>query len=75
MVYREAAGWMFWPALLIVVPKWISKVRHHSGQRGIFLKLLGRAVRDGVIGRTGVDHDAILAASGSEYPGDNVPKE
>ncbi len=28
-LYRMAAGWMFWPALLVVLPKWLLKLRHH----------------------------------------------
>lgn len=75
IVYREAAGLLFWPALLIILPKWISKLRHYSGERWIFLKLLSLAVRDGLIRRTGVDHDAILAFSDSGYRGDSAPKE
>lgn len=61
IVYREAAGWMFWPALVAVLPKWLSKVRHHSGERRVYLRLLGRAVRDGLSRRTGVDHAGVLA--------------
>lgn len=84
MVYRRAAGWLFWPALLIVLPKWVSKVRYYSGERRRFLRLLGRAVGDGLIGRTEVDHQTVLAlaASGadtppicSEYPDGNGPAE
>lgn len=75
MVYHEAAGWLFWPALMIVLPKWLSKLRHYSGERWMFLKLLSLAVRDGLIRRTEVDHDTILAFSDSGYPGESAPKE
>lgn len=61
LLYRMAAGWLFWPAMLAVLPKWLSKVRHHSGERRIYLRLLWRAVRDGLTGRTGVDHAGVLA--------------
>jgi len=61
LLYRMAAGWLFWPALLAVLPKWLSKVRHHSGERRIYLRLLGKAVRDGLTRRTGGDHKEILA--------------
>lgn len=77
LLYRMAAGWMFWPALLVVLPKWVSKIRHHGGDRRVYLKLLGRAVGDGLAGRTGVDHAEILALAGvncSESRGDSVPK-
>ena len=60
MLYRMAAGWMFWPALLVVLPKWVSKARGHSGEKRLFLGLLWRAVRDGLARRTNVSHADIL---------------
>jgi GT2 family glycosyltransferase len=66
MLYRMAAGWLFWPALLVVIPKWISKVRHHAGERGTYLRLLLRAVRDGLAQRTDVDHARIVALGQAE---------
>lgn len=60
MLYREAAGWLFWPVLIFVIPKWISKVRAHAGERRIFLKLLWRAIWDGLLRRTSVDHAEVL---------------
>ena len=47
-VYRRSARWMFWPALLVVLPKWLLKVRHHTGDRRAYLRLLARAVSDGL---------------------------
>lgn len=64
MLYRLASGWMFLPVLVLIVPKWISKVRHHSGQRGAFLKLMGQAVLDGLLRRTDVDHARVQGWSG-----------
>ena len=75
MLYRLAAGAWFWPVMLVILPKWLLKTRDHKGQKRQFLALLGRAVRDGLAGRTGVDHGAILTLSGSGYPGDSAPKE
>ncbi len=60
-LYRMAAGWLFWPALVLILPKWLLKTRDHGGDRRVFLRLLGCAVRDGLIRRTGVDHAGILA--------------
>ena len=60
LLYRMAAGWLFWPALIAVLPKWLSKVRHHKGERTAFLALLGRAVMDGLLRRTGRDHREVL---------------
>lgn len=61
LIYRMVAGVWFWPALLIVLPKWLSRARVYGGQRSAFLRLFFRALRDGLAGRTGQDHAAILA--------------
>ncbi|MGX9357547.1 hypothetical protein ACS3SW_20905 [Roseobacteraceae bacterium S113] len=66
MLYRMAAGWMFWPVLLVIVPKWFLKLRHHGGARGRFLRLLGRALWDGLAGRRRVDHARIRALGREE---------
>ena len=60
LLYRMAAGWLFWPALLVILPKWISKVRLHQGERRAFLRLMGRAVGDGLIRRSHVPHAEVL---------------
>ncbi|MDK3020798.1 glycosyltransferase [Pseudodonghicola flavimaris] len=63
-LYRMAAGWMFWPVMLLILPKWLLKLRHHPGERGVFLRLLGWAVRDGLSGRVDRRHAEVLAAAG-----------
>ncbi|MBK5947070.1 glycosyltransferase [Rhodobacter veldkampii DSM 11550] len=63
LLYRMAAGWMFWPSLIIVLPKWLAKVRHHDGQRRAFLGLMVSAIRDGLAGQFDRDHETILAAA------------
>ena len=60
LLYRLAAGWLFWPALLIVLPKWFSKVRHHDGTRWTFLKLMGLAVVDGLFNRLEMSHQNVV---------------
>lgn len=50
LLYREAAGWLFWPMLLLVLPKWLLKGRHQGTQKRIFYRLLWRAVKDGLGG-------------------------
>jgi len=64
MLYRRASGWMFVPVLMLVVPKWILKLRFHAGSRALYLRLLGMAVWHGLRGRTGTDHDQLLALTG-----------
>lgn len=61
LLYRMAAGWLFWPALLVVLPKWVLKVRHHSGERGRFLSLLWLAIRHGLTRHTDVEFPDIVA--------------
>lgn len=60
ILYRLAAGVWFWPALLIVLPKWALKLRAHDGQRAGFARLLWAAIRDGLARRTGRSHDQVL---------------
>jgi len=62
-LYRASAGAMFWPALFVVLPKWVLKARHHRGERIRFLRLIGLAVAHGLRRRTGVDHARILRLS------------
>ena len=66
LLYRMAAGWLFWPALLIVLPKWYSKVRHHDGARRQFLRLMTRAVVDGLFNRLDVTHAQVLHMAGPD---------
>lgn len=60
ILYRLATGIFFWPVLLLIVPKWLGRTRHHSGERRAFLRLLGSAIRDGLTRRTDVTHDSVV---------------
>ncbi len=53
VLYRMAAGPWFWPALVIILPRWLIRTLYHPGQRARFLGLMLRAVRDGLMRRTG----------------------
>lgn len=64
MLYRLAAGWMFVPVLVVLLPRWLLKTVDHEGERWRFFGLLLRATRDGVLGRTGVSHDTVLVWAG-----------
>lgn len=64
MFQRRAAGAWFWPALLVVVPKWLVRVRAHPGQRRAFLRLMALALADGLRGRVGRPHAEVLARAG-----------
>lgn len=65
MVYRKAAGVLFWPALLLILPRWLSKVRHYSGQKYAFLRLIRCAVADGIRRRITRPHREII----DRFPG------
>lgn len=63
LAYRLAAGpvW-FWPVLAVVVPKWAWRARHQpKGLRALYLRLLARAVADGLAGHTARPHAEVLA--------------
>ena len=60
MVYRLCSGWLFVLVGPAAALKWLSKVRHHGGERRAFLGYVLRALRDGVLGRTGVSHDRVV---------------
>ena len=60
MLYRLAAGWLYWPVLLVIVPKWVSKIRLHRGERRAFLRLILRAIWDGLRQHRRVSHTRVL---------------
>lgn len=60
ILYRLATGIFFWPVMLVILPRWLGRLRHHSGERRAFLRLLGAAIRDGVMRRTDVTHDSVV---------------
>jgi len=60
ILYRLTTGIFFWPVMLLILPRWLGRVRHHSGERRVFLRLLWAAVRDGLTGRTHVTHDSVV---------------
>lgn len=61
MVYRLCSGWLFVLVAPAAAVKWLLKVRHHSGERRAFLGYTLRALRDGLLRRTGVSHAQVLA--------------
>ena len=61
LVYRFAAGWLFWPALLLILPKWLMKARYYGADRGLYLRLLTLAIRDGLFRNLNRRHSEIVA--------------
>jgi GT2 family glycosyltransferase len=60
ILYKMAAGLMFWPTMLVILPKWLLKTRSHEGERLAFLKLLSLATLDGIFGRRKRVHKQVL---------------
>jgi GT2 family glycosyltransferase len=60
LAYREAAGpLLFWPVLLVVVPKWVMKARSYERDWRLYLKLLRVAVTDAVCRRLNRTHHEV----------------
>ncbi|MCC5961776.1 MAG: glycosyltransferase [Rhodobacteraceae bacterium] len=59
ILYREAAGWLFWPVCAVVLPAWALRVAARPAGRGTALCLLARAVLHGLRGRTDVAHSQV----------------
>ena len=61
MVYRLCSG----PLFVLVAPaaavKWLLKARHHSGERRAFIGYVLRGLRDGILRRTAVAHQQVVA--------------
>ncbi len=60
-VYHSAAGLMFWPALALILPKWLIKARHYGDDRALYLRLLRLALWDGMRGKLSRSHADVVA--------------
>lgn len=66
LAYRVAAGpVMFWPVLLVVVPKWALKARAYGPEWRGYLRLLALALADALRNRRDRPHRQILALARS----------
>ncbi|TVP69590.1 MAG: glycosyltransferase [Rhodobacteraceae bacterium] len=65
ILYRFAAGWMFWPICLVVLPRWLWRVRAYPGHRRAFLRLFLRGIWHGLRRHTGSGHDTVLRWAGT----------
>ena len=68
-LYRQAAGRWFWPVMLVYLPRWAARVWQYRGQRRDFLRVFGRAVRDGLGRRTDATHAEIRALARTDSQG------
>ena len=60
-VYHSAAGLLFWPALLIILPNWFVKVRYYGEDWPLYLKFLSMALLDAMRGKLDRPHDEVLS--------------
>jgi GT2 family glycosyltransferase len=63
LLYRAASGPLFGLVLLVFLPKWALKVRHHSGETRAFTRYMRRAIFHGLMRRTNVPHATVLSWS------------
>ncbi|SES39084.1 Glycosyltransferase, GT2 family [Tranquillimonas rosea] len=61
LMYRRAAGPLFWPLLLVLWPKWRLAAARYGADRPVYLRLMRRAVRDAVTRRLDLSHDEVVA--------------
>lgn len=67
LAYRAAAGpWLFWPVLMLLVPKWIGKARHYGPDSKLYLHLLRLAIGDGIRARLTRPHAEVMALTAAE---------
>jgi len=70
LLYRQATGPFFWPVMALFLPVWALRARHYGAERRLFLRLFGRAVRDGLAGRLdpGLDEIAAMIRTAAPHP-------
>lgn len=61
LMYRAAAGPLFWPLLLLLVPKWWLAAGRYGEDRATYLRLMRCAVTDAVLKRVRRSHDEVMA--------------
>ncbi|MEO1705068.1 MAG: glycosyltransferase [Pseudomonadota bacterium] len=68
MVYRLCSGPWFVLAGPAAALKWIAKVRHYPGERGLYLRVVGRAILDGLLGRRGLTFEQVREMAADRRP-------
>ncbi len=61
LVYRFAAGVMFWPAFLFILLKWVSAGRHYGDGRKAYYRMMWHGVKDGLGGKRSRPHSEITS--------------
>ena len=64
LAYRAAAGpILFWPAVVVVLVKWVLKSRGYGADQALYLRLLRVAILDGLRGKLDRSHADVVALS------------
>jgi rhamnopyranosyl-N-acetylglucosaminyl-diphospho-decaprenol beta-1,3/1,4-galactofuranosyltransferase len=61
LVYRFAAGMMFWPAFFFILFKWIAAGRRYGEIRGTYYRMVWHGVKDGLVGKRSRPHSEITS--------------
>lgn len=72
LVFRAVAGrWLLVPLALAYLPSWLLRARHYTrAERGVYLRLLGIGLLDGLRARLDRPHAAVLARAAAPQPRD-----
>lgn len=73
LLYRQAAGLFFWPVMVLYIPRWALRLRHHGGERRAFWRLLMAGLRDGLTHRLTRSHPEVLRLAGVPSTADDTP--
>lgn len=66
MMYRQAAGIFFPLVVALFVPRWWLKARRYGALAPLYRRVLGRAVRDGLAGRTDMTFAQVRALAAQD---------
>lgn len=61
LVYRMAAGILFWPAMICVLLKWLIAGRRYRVGRSAYYRMMWHGLKDGIVGRRNRPHSEITS--------------
>lgn len=61
LVYRFAAGILFWPAFMFALVKWLLAGRHYGDGKRAYYRMVWHGVRDGLLGRRSRPHAEVTS--------------
>ncbi|WP_078059039.1 glycosyltransferase [Tropicimonas marinistellae] len=66
LVYRLAAGMLFWPAFLVILLKWLSAGRHYGEVRRTYYRMVWHGVKDGLVGKRSRPHSEVTSLASAD---------